>query len=369
MNKKLAIVYQYSPLNSIGGGENRLYEIFKRFKDFEIDWFCQFIEKNQKIDNINFISLSKRKLQKRSYRETLEWIYLMRQIPVQNYDAIIIGQMPFFNIPILQIKCDFYRIPYVIDYWEYWGPHWNKFNFIISKVGKVIEKMILKNASNITVISQNVFSKLNYLYPNKNIFYVPNGINFHEITQIRPNYKYDFVYFGRLEKHKRVDRSILVFNELLKFNNSFRLAIIGNGSEKNNLKLLVKKLNIEDKVDFLGILDNNDMFSFIKGAKFFLFFSEQEGGSSLAVLESNACGTPVVHVVSPNGLDKDLFSNNNGLLFEKFDEENIALNIIKYLKNKIMYDKLKNNSIEFAKNYDWNNLVFMCKNYIKDIVY
>ena len=61
---------------------------------------------------------------------------------------------------------------------------------------------------------------------------IHNGIDLHLINSAKTKKSANFIYFGRLEKHKRIDRSIEVFNELIKLNPKYTFEIIGDGSHK-----------------------------------------------------------------------------------------------------------------------------------------
>ena len=61
--------------------------------------------------------------------------------------------------------------------------------------------------------------------------------------------KYQFLYAGRLIKLKNLDNLIEVFVRIIKkINTSVTLKIIGEGPEKNNLKIKIKNLGLEDKI-------------------------------------------------------------------------------------------------------------------------
>ncbi len=67
-----------------------------------------------------------------------------------------------------------------------------------------------------------------------------------------------FLFVGRLVGYKGVD---VLLNAFTKVNESFNLKIIGTGPLKDELKVLTRNLNLEDRVEFLGRVDSNEDFS------------------------------------------------------------------------------------------------------------
>lgn len=71
------------------------------------------------------------------------------------------------------------------------------------------------------------------------------------------------------------------------------LLIAGHGEEEHRLKSLVKKLKIEDRVQFLGLVKQEDLCSYYGAVDALVLASESEGIANV-LLESMACGTPVI---------------------------------------------------------------------------
>ena len=73
---------------------------------------------------------------------------------------------------------------------------------------------------------------------------------------------------------------------------------MGQGPLEEKLRNLVKKLNLEDKIVFLGFQSNP--YLYIKNAKFMVLSSEFEG-LGMVILESLALNTPVVSTDCDSG--------------------------------------------------------------------
>jgi len=96
---------------------------------------------------------------------------------------------------------------------------------------------------------------------------------------------------GRLIEFKRIDEIIESFSEMK--NGDLCLLIIGGGFKKDQLITLSKKLNLADKVKFLGVKPHYELLHYLKAADLFVLNSVDEVMPNV-VLESLAVGTPVI---------------------------------------------------------------------------
>ena len=103
------------------------------------------------------------------------------------------------------------------------------------------------------------------------------------------------VFVGRLVYQKGLDRILPILKDI----KDIHLTIIGEGSEDIRLKNIVCKLDITNKVTFLGHV--NIPYPYMAGADYFILPSRWEGLPNV-VLEALALGTPVVCMKEIKGL-------------------------------------------------------------------
>ncbi len=139
---------------------------------------------------------------------------------------------------------------------------------------------------------------------------------------------------SRISNTKKIDLMIDIVDKLKnKFNQKVILKIIGVPTLKqdkkylNNLKKQVKKLGLENNIDFVGSVANDQTPKFYQEADIFLNFSAT-GSLDKTVLESMSCGTLVL--VGNEAFKTILSPINNLLYIENFDE--ISDRIFKLLK-------------------------------------
>lgn len=111
---------------------------------------------------------------------------------------------------------------------------------------------------------------------------------------------------GRLNFQKNQEFLIRIASELKKKKINFRIVIVGQGEEKENLENQIKKMHLSNNVLLVG--QQNDMQAWYSAFDLFLFPSRFEG-LSVSLLEAQANGVPIFasNRVSP----KEIKINNN----------------------------------------------------------
>lgn len=166
-------------------------------------------------------------------------------------------------------------------------------------------------------------------------------------------YKIDYsdvflLYVGAMEPRKNLVRSIEVFSELIKDNkfSDLNFIIAGRAGWKNeDVFQSIKRLNLENKVKFIGFVDDEDLPYLYSAASLTVYLSIYEG-FGLPPLESLACGTKVI--AGDNSSLKETI--NPEFLVDVSDKEKI-LEKIKYL----LSNKIEINSEEIQNKFDWKN--------------
>jgi len=131
---------------------------------------------------------------------------------------------------------------------------------------------------------------------------------------------------GRLYGVKRVDLIINAFSKIVKKLPDYKLEIIGTGPMMPQLKLLVKKLKLNDKVSFLGEVSERELLSAYSRASALLYYPLREM-FGMVPLEAMASGVPVIAV--DEGGFTELTKNN--IILTKPQLDDIVSHTIKVL--------------------------------------
>jgi glycosyltransferase involved in cell wall biosynthesis len=132
---------------------------------------------------------------------------------------------------------------------------------------------------------------------------------------------------GRLTEQKDFPTLIRAFAQVRQVQ-SARLIILGNGSERKKLKLLIQELDLENEVTLLGFVENP--YAYMAKAKVFVLSSAWEGFGNVLV-EAMAVGTPVISTNCESGPAEILDNGKYGDLVPVGDSNALAAAILKVL--------------------------------------
>jgi len=122
------------------------------------------------------------------------------------------------------------------------------------------------------------------------------------------------VCIGRLVPEKGFDRAIAAFAHLAERIPQVRLAVAGDGPERQPLVALAASLGLADRVDFLGFVDRPGVAGLLEHATAVVMPSRLEG-LPLVALEAAWSGRPVVATRAP-GLDQAVVDGETALVVD-----------------------------------------------------
>ena len=146
----------------------------------------------------------------------------------------------------------------------------------------------------------------------------------------KPSSVYNIVAAGTLEYRKGFDLLIDVMSIIVEENHKVHLTLLGDGPEKENLRKQIHSLNLSDHVRLAGY--QNNPFTYFSKADLFVLSSRYEGLPN-AMLESLACGTPVVAFNCPGGIDEIIVDELQGALVPENDVHALSKAIEKQMRS------------------------------------
>lgn len=126
------------------------------------------------------------------------------------------------------------------------------------------------------------------------------------------------------------------------------LTIIGTGNEQSALQALAERLNIADRVYFLGFKSNP--FDYIKSADIFVHTALFEGFGNV-ILEAMACGVAVIATDCDFGPREIVDHGQNGLLCTPSDPEDLAKQLLMLAENPELRQRLATAGLAHIENY------------------
>ena len=136
---------------------------------------------------------------------------------------------------------------------------------------------------------------------------------------------------GRLHKQKGHCYLIQAVSKVRKEFPNVKLLVAGEGEEENNLKKLVKSLDLTNEVIFAGL--SSDIEGILSMAELFILPSLWEGLPNV-LLEAMAAGKPVV-ATKVGGISEIVVPGETGMLIPPRDTDALAIAIIDLLQNRL----------------------------------
>ncbi len=159
-----------------------------------------------------------------------------------------------------------------------------------------------------------------------------------------------FLYIGRHDRHKNLHRLIEAFSTL-SHHQDCKLYLAGPADDRYtpDLKVFVKELGIEQRVQFLDYIPYAELPALINQAIALVFPSLWEG-FGLPALEAMACGTPVI---SSNLSALPEVTGDAALLIDPYNVEAIADAMQSVLDSSQLRTKMRVAGLDRAELFSW----------------
>lgn len=223
---------------------------------------------------------------------------------------------------------------------------------------KYLMPILIKKSDKIICISESTKNDLIDIYQiqenkisviyngyDKNLFNKKN-INRKILNKYHIDYGY-MVMVGASYPHKNIEVAIKAFEEI----DNCKLIIVGKDSSYIlKLKALVKELNIEEKVKFVGYVPDEDLPTLYGCSKGFLYTTLYEG-FGLPILEAMACGALVL---CGNNSSLPEVYGDSALVLDLNNIDDVRAKIELAIKDNKLRNELLRRSEKNINKFSWN---------------
>ena len=218
------------------------------------------------------------------------------------------------------------------------NPNFN--NSIYSKLERILQKQSI-------VISNSKIAHEYYKSKNYNSLHITNFLKYEPQTFV--SYDKKFIVLSRLIKSKKID---LIIEAWSKLNTKSNLMIVGNGPEKENLKLLSKSLS-QNNVKFYDNI--SDPKSLLLSSSFYISSSIIEGMPN-ATIEALCCNNIII--LSDIDVHREILNSNFKYLFKPNSVEELVV-VLKRVVNlsKTDYDHELSNQRKFLNDLSNSKII------------
>lgn len=240
-------------------------------------------------------------------------------------------------------------------------------NDIIDSIGKKIEKLnaqVLKKTDLVVVPSlyfKNIILERYPFIEEQKIFISPSGGIDAKRFYPKEKEKHDVPVVGlisRIDEGKGWDKFLMSLRILKDENFSFKAIIAGQGLQEDAMKKQIKELDLEEEVNFLGLVHQDELVHLYHTMDVMIFPTEREAESlGLVGLEAMSCGTPVI-ASNMAGPQTYIVNGMNGFLFSPGNSKELAQYIKKYFAMTAdQKTKMQENAVEMAKPYEADEVI------------
>ncbi|WP_396160639.1 glycosyltransferase [Flavobacterium sp.] len=232
---------------------------------------------------------------------------------------------------------------------------------------KFLAKLLYRNCQQFISVSKGIQEKVNKNYnflPTKLIY---NPIDFEFISnQSKQEVTNDFQYVlsaGSMNKNiKQFNKLVECYANSILPSKKIKLIILGEGKLKNKWIKLAESLNLQDMVIFKGNVKNP--FRYYKNAIFTISTSKYEG-MPMVLLESLACGTPIISWDYASGPKEIISNKQNGLLIENQDTDKLIEAMNLFVSDNNLYLQCKENAVSSVKQFSLETIGNEWLNHLK----
>lgn len=202
-----------------------------------------------------------------------------------------------------------------------------------------LRRRLYPQAAAIVVLTQSVADHLCAILGERPIHVIPNGIERPPESALRARADVQplIVSMGRLSNEKQFGKLISAFAQLATRYPDWRLAIAGEGPQRDALQRQIQDHGLARRVELVGWVD--DPFAFLSRGAIYVLSSRYEG-FPVALLEAMAMGLAVVSVDCDSGPREIIQDGVNGRLVPVGDLAVLTQSIAQLIEDQQLRNRL-----------------------------
>ena len=166
----------------------------------------------------------------------------------------------------------------------------------------------------------------------------------------KPDEPFNCLYIGRLEMPKNIQIFLKAVSKLPDNLLDISITIAGDGKYQEQLKKLVKKLGIADKVSFLGWVGKQDTLQKLYRQADLIFLLSESEGLPVSLCEAAAASVPAI-ASNRGGIPEFIRDGYNGYLIEPRDVQECRKRLISIMSDDSLLKSLRQNAFESAQKF------------------
>ncbi|MCK5548529.1 MAG: glycosyltransferase [Thermoplasmata archaeon] len=220
---------------------------------------------------------------------------------------------------------------------------------------RIVSRYALRRADAVTTTSRFIAGNVRSVH-DASIHIVPYGVDLNLFFPKRKKRVMGAQVIGFVKALERVygcKYLIGALPDILEKHPDLKVYIIGDGSHMDDLKGLVRNLDLDTTVQFKGMVPHEDIPRYLDEMDVFVMPSLSEG-FGVSALEAQAMGVPVV-ATNVGGIPEVVEDGVSGILVEPRSHREIAEAVVKLLNDEKLRIRMGEKGRESVqKKYDWS---------------
>ena len=214
-----------------------------------------------------------------------------------------------------------YKIPYVIT--EHSSAFERK---LLTDSDLKLALKVFENSHTNIAVSQSLSNAIKCYFKELDFQIIPNIVDtdFFNLIVKKQKDDFQFINIAHLNKNKNQLHLIKSFTKVFKGNQFYKLLIVGQGPEKNNLQNWIDSNTMNSQIRLYGSASREEVRDLLHQSDCFVLSSKIET-FGVVLIEAMSCGLPVLSTKC--GGPESIITNNEVGILSDFDsfEENMAL--------------------------------------------
>ncbi len=245
-------------------------------------------------------------------------------------------------------------------------------NHIANFYNLIALKLILKTANKIIITHSKYLKSARLKKYNDKIEVIPIGVDIEKFKPSNIKKEENILFFlsvlDEFHRYKGLDyllKALVIVKEEIP---DVKLMVGGKGKLLGYYKNMVKSMNLEKNVDFVGFIPEEKLVEYYNKCDIFVLpsISQKQEGFGIVLLEAMACGKPVV-ATEMVGVAEDVRKNNVGIIVPPKDIETLASAVVKALDDKELARKMGEDGRRLVEEkYTWKRVAEMIEKVYND---
>lgn len=223
----------------------------------------------------------------------------------------------------------------------------------LNKYWSLLRRMFFNRLDLMVSLTEADRTKLKQVNPR--VVVIPNAVSFYPVNKAKLENKI-ILAVGRVDQPKGFDLLIDAFARITTDIPGWKLRIVGDGPQKNELVRHIEQSGLSGNIEWLPPTNNIEQ-QYMQAAM--LVSTSRTEGLPMIMLEAQACGLPVVSFDIETGPNEIITDGKDGFLVKPFDTKQMAHKIKLLCETQTLRTTFGENARQNALRFSPDKIIIM----------